>query len=288
MSKVYKKGAKSIQVIRSTEQERIALINFLEYPICFEDPLLIDNISAWVEHIPFGLFIVDLLRPKTIVELGTHSGVSYSAFCQAVKKLGLDTSCYAVDTWEGDAQAGFYGAEILSSFRTFHDEQFGDFSKLLQNTFDDAVKYFSDDSIDLLHIDGLHTYEAVKHDFLVWLPKISRKGVVLFHDISERENDFGVWQLWEELKALYPHFELFHGHGLGILAVGPEYPATLNLLLKSKENAQKIRDFFYLLGKRFELEQNQNRLMQKLLEYESSRSWRLTHPLRSLKKLLRI
>ena len=88
MSKVYKKGAKSIQVIRSTEQERIALINFLEYPICFEDPLLIDNISAWVEHIPFGLFIVDLLRPKTIVELGTHSGVSYSAFCQAVKKWG--------------------------------------------------------------------------------------------------------------------------------------------------------------------------------------------------------
>ena len=53
----------------------------------------------------------------------------------------------------------------------------------------------------------------------------------------------------EELKVYIHISELFHGHGLGILAVGPEYPATLNLLLKSKENAQKIRDFFYLLGR---------------------------------------
>ena len=231
--------------------EVIKPIDLFDHPICFTQPLRLIETSAWIEHVPFGMFIIDLLRPEILVELGTHMGVSYCAFCQAIKQVELNTRCYAVDTWEGDIQAGYYEAEVLADLRSHHDPLYGEFSRLLQNTFDDAVKYFTDGSIDLLHIDGLHTYEAVKHDFETWLPKMSNRGVVMFHDINVRERDFGVWQFWMELEQNYPHFVFYHGHGLGILYVGED---TLNPLKPitsmSAEHAKRFREFFFVLGSR--------------------------------------
>jgi glycosyltransferase involved in cell wall biosynthesis/SAM-dependent methyltransferase len=208
--------------------------------------------SAWYGHVPFAHWLVRALAPRCIVELGAHNGVSYSAFCEAVQLMGFGTRCFAVDTWTGDDHAGHYGEEVLAGLRAYHDPRFSAFSTLIRQRFDDALEHFAEGSIDLLHIDGRHGYEDVRHDFDSWRGKMSDRGVILFHDTNVRDNEFGVWRLWSELQPDFPHFEFLHGFGLGVLLIGTECPPAVAALSNLRDTLAigAIRDRFAQLGER--------------------------------------
>ena len=217
----------------------------LEYPSRLVAP------SNWLGHIPFAFWLVDALGPQTIVELGVHTGNSYFAFLQAVQTLGMSTRCFGIDHWRGDEHSGFYGDEIYNELKAAHDQSYETFSTLLRCSFAEALPSFKERSIDLLHIDGFHTYEAVASDFMSWLPKMSPRGVVLFHDTNVKERGFGIWQFWEKLTERYPTFEFHHSFGLGVAFVGNEtLPPSMHCLTAATTDTEinTIRTYFSRLG----------------------------------------
>ncbi|WP_256386746.1 glycosyltransferase [Ruegeria sp. EL01] len=170
------------------------------------------------------------MRPRRIVELGTHFGYSYFAMCEAVQDGGLKTDCFAVDAWKGDENSGLYDESVYQSVVT-ENQKYGHFSHVLRKTFSDARNDIEDGSVDLLHVDGRHFYEDVKEDFESWIPKLSSSAVVLFHDTEVRERNFGIHQYWAEVKDKRPSFNFQHCHGLGVLFWGQEISEGLRDLV---------------------------------------------------------
>ena len=192
-------------------------------------------------------------------------------------------------------------------------------------TFDEGLLLFEDHSIDLLHIDGCHTYEMVKHDFDSWFPKMSPSGVIILHDTTERQENFGVYKLWEEIETRFPFtLNFIHSHGLGLIFVNgfpfettrqdnitniftryyklfSEKEKNFGILRKQKhqidnfktlleEQSNKIIQLNITIqeqqsqkySEQAQLNSELNQMNEKLNQIVTSRSWRITKPLRIL------
>lgn len=99
------------------------------------------------------------------------------------------------------------------------------------------VEALSGRKLDLLFIDGDHSYEGVKSDFENYKGLVSEGGMIIFHDICE---DFqtrygihsgnytgGVPRFWKEVKGAFENYEFVDnadqdGFGIGCLIYSPK------------------------------------------------------------------
>ena len=205
------------------------------------------GVGAWTGHLHFACDLMAVLKPTLLLELGVDRGESYFAFCQTAAEHHTGTRCFGVDTWRGDEHAGGYDETTLAQVSAHNRANYESFSTLLRCGFDDALGRFEDESIDVLHLDGLHTEAAVRHDVESWLPKLRPGGLLLLHDVRVRSKDFGVWKIWAELEARSRSWTFEDGPGLGVWQKPPAepLPGFLEILLAPPDESNTALAEYY-------------------------------------------
>ena len=205
-------------VVRTGEEGKHDLDVIRGFPE-MNDPL---KGSAWFGLERIGVELVRRFRPKVVVELGTHMGFSALAMGLQLKANGDNARLYAVDTWEGEEHAGRYDESVYRTFLKRRSELELEATVVpLRMRFDEACPQIPT-PIDLLHIDGLHTWEAVATDFATFGPLVRPGGLVLFHDVCSSWVD--VRRFWDTLRPHYRTHTISHSNGLGILEM-PRQPS---------------------------------------------------------------
>jgi len=117
---------------------------------------------------------------ENIVEIGSWKGRSTHALLS-----GCSGVVYAVDHFLGskDENDSTHKEGKESDIYSQFLDNVGSFDnlKILRMSSLDAVKQFEDKSVDMVFIDGGHSYEEVVQDIKAWLPKC--KKLLCGHDI---------------------------------------------------------------------------------------------------------
>lgn len=256
------------------------------------------SLSAWTGHLAFLNALIGLARPSHIVELGVDKGCSFLAMCDACRTHGLDTELIGIDTWTGDPHAGEYNGDDIYEELTRTTRTSYPMARLMRSDFTSARERVPDGIIDILHIDGYHTYEAVSHDFSTWFSSLSDRGICMFHDTVVQERNFGVYLLWEELKTKWPFIEFLHGFGLGILFVGKNQPPAVKEFLSIWNSSELVRGSLRSAAELFastfptrlqalKSEKELIRLQNEIGSFTNSNSWRITAPLRFVLRIVK-
>ncbi len=124
-------------------------------------------------------------RPTTVIELGTSLGISSLYLASAESQI-------TVLTHEGDPQSAGIAKENFDRLKMKNIELIiGRFEETFQNTLDRL------NQLDLVYLDGNHSYEATLKYFNQCLPKITSKSILIFDDIYWSP---GMTQAWNEIK----------------------------------------------------------------------------------------
>ena len=168
--------------------------------------------------------IVENLRPKTVLEIGTCNGGTLLIFCRLADQKA---NVYSIDLPGGRFGGGyeFFRVPILLRMK-----KAGQRLHLLRaNSHEKETRLVLDRKLDgakldLLFIDGDHTYKGVRSDFEMYSPFVRPGGIIAFHDIvAGQEQLVGeVRRFWTEVKTCYRHREIIEDPnqawgGIGVL-----------------------------------------------------------------------
>lgn len=168
--------------------------------------------------------MVQELKPRGFLEIGTRNGGTFFLLCRLADPRATVISL----DLPGGAFGGGYTIFQIPVLRRMkmpdqklcliRDDSHKESAQIR------VTQALAGTPLDLLFIDGDHSYEGVKKDFEMYSPLVRPGGIVAFHDIVQVDvPDFGVSRFWEEAKLRHSHREIIENRGQGWGGIGVVY-----------------------------------------------------------------
>lgn len=157
------------------------------------------------------LRVIKAHKVSNFLEIGTQYGSTFNLFLEFTKGVGI--SLDKTDGVHGGVPLSTVDERNLGISKSYprREIHFLDADSHLEETKDRVTKILTGRKLDLLFIDGDHSYEGVKSDYLMYKSLVKSGGLIAFHDINFMENlpDCEVYKFWSELDS--PNkFEINH------------------------------------------------------------------------------
>ncbi|MFX1328520.1 MAG: class I SAM-dependent methyltransferase [Promethearchaeota archaeon] len=164
------------------------------------------------------------IKPKSILEIGTARG---GTLFLLTRFSSTDANIISLDL-PGGIHGGGYPRFRIPFFKTFVSKN-QKLKLIRDNSHDTSTlkkikKILKDHKLDLLFIDGDHTYEGVKKDFEMYAPLVKKNGIIAFHDIVVHAPEINCYvdKFWNEIKKNFNFREIYkegdpRSLGIGII-----------------------------------------------------------------------
>jgi hypothetical protein len=234
-----------------------SLLSFLDRKALDHLDFLADSSSF--SHLPVLFWLLEALRPRTMIKLGVGDGVAYFAVCQAMADLVPGGQCYGVDGWADNE--GVVPTKIEDHNARVHYGR----SELIDAEPWQAASRFADGSVDLLFIDtGLDTdkVESLRSN---WLTKIAPGGALLFADRMAIPD---VEALLTGLHAEHAVLKFGDDDGIFIVLLAPLNASLLRVANADAQQRNEIGRLFRFFGSRYRIEWSSQQQSQRANYYK--------------------
>ncbi|WP_083918615.1 class I SAM-dependent methyltransferase [Woodsholea maritima] len=196
--------------------------------------------SMFLYHMPLAFWLMDIVRPNTLIELGLVDGQSYFGFCQAMERLNIDGRCYG---YSEEAPA----KELLD----YNEQNYQEFSTLTKQSATEALRSFKDNSIDFLVINTDVSQEAIKSLREIWRQKVSDHSIILIYNYLNKPHEIYVLEMIREISEYNKIVQLDQANGVTIILSGTHHDERLSHLAEIEVGSPEhniVKSIFNRLG----------------------------------------
>lgn len=135
--------------------------------------------------------LADLFKELNF-NLGVEVGVSQGHYSKILIQANPDLKLYGVDPYE--PHSGYRDYTHQTTFNRLNETAHQQLDQFTNYTFVpkysmEAVKDFTDNSLDFVYIDGDHSFQSVTNDIAEWSKKVRKGGIISGHDYARQKDN---------------------------------------------------------------------------------------------------